>query len=313
MNSITDLLLFNLLLEQVSLKFRETYSPQQSIMKDWKGQDIINFQDDLRSKTGSSVSEKWFYTYIKNEPEKLPRIDILNMLSVYVGCDHWSAFAKANEDYLMPDYSTALKKDTSSSIENVLKILLKVIITIAGMAITYIVLSNKEYDYNFCLKDFYRKEAIKNVPFTIYRINTNQKERIEVNEDGCFSGRSDSKNNTFIIESPYYKNDTLSLNLERLVSRDIYLKPDDYALMLDYYSNGDIKSLKNRRRQLDQLLHKDVIIMELLPYEIGVTIYDKQQFIDKLTTPTQSLKKLLIVDTEYAGEQIKKIKYRIKS
>ena len=36
-------------------------------IKEWKGQEIIHFQDHLKSKTGNTVSEKWFYTYVKND------------------------------------------------------------------------------------------------------------------------------------------------------------------------------------------------------------------------------------------------------
>lgn len=311
MNSTTDLFLFHKLLQQVSLKYNEKFTAQVSAIKEWKGQEIVNFQDDLRSITGSSVSEKWFYTYVKNEPEKLPRIDILNMLAVYVGEDNWAAFAEANEDYLMPDYSTRLNKKSKPKWIYSIAILVLGIVTMAMAG--FFNQSTTIYDYKFCLNDLYRKTAITNVPLTVYVIDEDLQEELKVDENGCFIGSSTATKYTFIIESPYYKNDTITLNLERLVSNNIYLKPDDYALMLDYYSNGDIKNLKSRRKQLDQLLHKDVIIMELLPYEIGVTIYDKQQFIDKLTTPTQSLKKLEIVDTEYSGEQIKKLKFRIKS
>jgi len=310
MNSTTELFLFNSLLQQVSLKFRETNTVQSVIIKEWKGQDIINFQDDLRSKTGSSISEKWFYTYVKNEPEKLPRIDILNMLSQYVGSDSWNAFAKANQKEQKS--SKGISKKNLSEKEFFMK-LLKSLLIITTIGFSFYIYNSKDYEYNYCLKDFYRKTAITDIPINVYVLNDKQHRLLNIDKNGCFKGSSSSKENTFIIESPYYKNDTITLHLDKILYHDIYLKPDDYALMLDYYSNGNITDFKNRRKQLDQLLHKDIIIMELLPYEIGVTIYDKQQFIDKLTTPTQNLKKLEIVTTEYNGEQIKKLKFRIKS
>ena len=48
------------------------------------------------------MSEKWFYSYFKNNTEKLPRIDILNLLSVYVGYDNWEAFKNTHSNTKTP-------------------------------------------------------------------------------------------------------------------------------------------------------------------------------------------------------------------
>ena len=65
--------------------------------KDWSGYDIQNFQDDLEGKCKSTVSEKWFYNHFKNENEKLPRVDVLNLLSFYCGFKNWDDFKFQNE------------------------------------------------------------------------------------------------------------------------------------------------------------------------------------------------------------------------
>lgn len=71
------------------------YTPSHDDISKWKGIDIIYFQEDLRKKAKGNISEKSFYTYFKNSPvTKLPRIDMLNLLSIYAGYDSWYEFKK---------------------------------------------------------------------------------------------------------------------------------------------------------------------------------------------------------------------------
>lgn len=83
--------IFSQLKLAIASKFLEHNSASKTI-EDWKGDDIVAFQEDLFSKVKARVSEKWFYTYIKNEAKKLPRIDMLNLLSNYVGYQNWNDF-----------------------------------------------------------------------------------------------------------------------------------------------------------------------------------------------------------------------------
>ena len=66
------------------------------LISNWKGQNILDFQDDLRLKQNEYISEKWFYTHMKMGNSKLPRIDILNFLSKYVGYKNWDEFKLEN-------------------------------------------------------------------------------------------------------------------------------------------------------------------------------------------------------------------------
>ena len=82
---------FNELKETVFAIFSKTHSAPSSFEK-FRKEDIIAFQEDLFDKVKTKVSEKWFYTYFKNSPEKLPRIDMLNLLSQYAGYQNWNEF-----------------------------------------------------------------------------------------------------------------------------------------------------------------------------------------------------------------------------
>lgn len=90
-----DLLHFEQLKKDVQAQYLKEYTPSYDDISKWKGIDIIYFQEDLRKKAKGNISEKSFYTYFKNSPvTKLPRIDMLNLLSIYTGYDSWYEFKK---------------------------------------------------------------------------------------------------------------------------------------------------------------------------------------------------------------------------
>ena len=90
-----DLLHFEQLKAEVQAQYLKEYTPSYDEISKWKGIDIIYFQEDLRKKAKGNISEKSFYTYFKNSPvTKLPRIDMLTLLSVYAGYSSWFDFKK---------------------------------------------------------------------------------------------------------------------------------------------------------------------------------------------------------------------------
>ncbi len=97
MNKVTDLELlhFEQLKKDVQAQYLKDHSPSYDEISKWKGIDIIYFQEDLRKKAKGNISEKSFYTYFKSSPvTKLPRIDMLNLLSIYAGYSSWYEFKK---------------------------------------------------------------------------------------------------------------------------------------------------------------------------------------------------------------------------
>ncbi|KFF13898.1 hypothetical protein IW15_00125 [Chryseobacterium soli] len=90
-----DLLHFEQLKKDVQAQYLKEYTPSHDDISKWKGIDIIYFQEDLRKKAKGNISEKSFYTYFKTSPvTKIPRIDMLNLLSIYAGYDSWYEFKK---------------------------------------------------------------------------------------------------------------------------------------------------------------------------------------------------------------------------
>lgn len=122
-----DLLHFEQLKKDVQTEYLKESTPSHDDISKWKGIDIIYFQEDLRKKAKGNISEKSFYTYFKTSPvTKLPRIDMLNLLSIYAGYDSWYEFKKQhlfagellseNED-LEEDDIQELEKTVSSAPE----------------------------------------------------------------------------------------------------------------------------------------------------------------------------------------------------
>lgn len=104
MSKISEIELFNLLKKEITNRFFESNSASSKDISDWKGQDIVTFQEDVFSKTKSTVSEKWFYTYFKSDFKKLPRIDMLNLLTQYIGYSGWAHFVQEAEKELEVQY-----------------------------------------------------------------------------------------------------------------------------------------------------------------------------------------------------------------
>lgn len=92
-----ELLHFEQLKDKVQAQYLKNHTPSHDEISKWKGIDIIYFQEDLRKIAKGNISEKTFYTYFKTSPvTKIPRIDMLNILSIYAGYVSWYDFKKQN-------------------------------------------------------------------------------------------------------------------------------------------------------------------------------------------------------------------------
>lgn len=111
---------FDQLKTEVQAQYLKNHNPSVEEISKWKGIDIIYFQEDLRKVAKGNISEKTFYTYFKNASNtKVPRIDMLNLLSIYAGYVSWYDFKKkhlfANE--ILADEETETKETIKISEE----------------------------------------------------------------------------------------------------------------------------------------------------------------------------------------------------
>jgi hypothetical protein len=90
---MTDLEFFYQLKKSVLEQYQNSYPYFNGSWKSFSAQDILNLIDDIQLITKQSISEKWIYTHLKPETnQKLPRKDMLDILSVYVGKSGWDEF-----------------------------------------------------------------------------------------------------------------------------------------------------------------------------------------------------------------------------
>lgn len=286
---------FTHLKKAISRSFLKEKSASENI-EDWKGEEIAAFKVDLLEKQKSSISEKWFYTYIKNEPTKLPRIDILNLLSSYSGYENWLAFKEA-----FP--YTQVKKDKK-------RFKLYALLLIPLFAVLYY-FSNSKNEFEFCFIDEDKNESVTGS--LDIKIIQNNESPIYLKTDslGCFSYTTTEKNIRFVVQSPYYKTDTVYRSISSQVNNTIKLNTDDYTLMLHYYANGNVKDIKSRKKQLQNLIAKNAQIYQVFSKNNGIEIYTKDEFINKLIVPTHSLKNMSILSKTYKEKKIVKLKFII--
>lgn len=297
MNS-KDKKIFEQLKNTISSTFLANHNAPINI-KDWKGEDIIAFQEDLLHKVKGTVSEKWFYTYIKKDGDKLPRIDMLNLLSKYCDYENWENFKQTYDEV------TSKKTEKSSFIR---------LIFLASILIVVFIFYklNVTNKFQFCFVDDTKNEVVKsNLDI---KILSNNESPIYLKTDslGCFSYTTHKKMLQFVVQSPYYKTDTITRFIDSYKNSVIKLVTDDYALVLQYYSNGNKKDWKKRKLQLKNLIDDNAQIYQVFSNNNAIELYDKNEFINKLMIPTSSLKNIRIVDKSYRNEKIVKLKFIVK-
>lgn len=293
-----DKILFNLLKKSIGSTFSKEH-PGAGAIENWKGDEIVAFQEDLFSKMKARVSEKWFYTYFKNDTDKLPRIDMLNLLSAYVGYSNWNEFKIKNSD------TSKLKSTTKSNKKYYLLLFIPLIAVIAFFW-------EAENTFRFCLVDEDKNEPITLTADVIILQNGQSPLYLKSDSLGCFNFRTKDKSIRFVVQSPYYKTDTINRHIDTGNNPVVKLRTDDYALMLQYYSNGNTADWKKRKQQLQDLIDDDARIYQLFSQNMGVELYSKEEFINKLTIPTSSLKNISILNKEYKNGKIVKLKFMIK-
>ena len=289
--------LFNLLKSAVAKTFLQNNSALEAI-SEWKGEEILQFQEDLFDKVKAKVSEKWFYTYFKNEPEKLPRIDMLNLLSNYVGFDNWNAFKAKHQ-------KRKLTRKGSLS---------KVFLAVLFVAICFFLMQlTSKNEFHFCFVDQDKGDPITNIYLDIKILQENQSPLFfKTDSLGCFTYLTKQDKVHFIVQSPFHKSDTILRYIDSNKNQTIKLTTDDYALMLDYYTNGNLKDWKKRKVQLEKMIADNAVIYQLFKNNLGVEIYSKDEFIRKLTIPTQDLKRIKVLDKTFKNEKIVKLKFIIE-
>ncbi|MDX9905407.1 MAG: hypothetical protein RBS55_02340 [Bacteroidales bacterium] len=297
---------FKSLKTRIVATMQQSYPGLSSDISEWKGQDIVNFQEELLQKVNAHISEKWFYMHMKSGKSTLPRIDVLNLLSKYVGYADWNDFVYRNGGQ---------KPKPAVSSGNRYFILVPVMVIVI-LGIFYLVnklVSNR--NYTFCFYDTTTREQITNADIEVKIILEDESPITYLcSPDGCFTLKTDRSFIKMVVNSPYYRDDTIKRTLKKFNPQEtIGLQANDYALMLRYFSEMNTEDWQKRRQKLDEMFDESAMICQVVNDKsgTGMELYSKWEFIDKLTMPAHSLKNIEILDTKYIGDRIVVLRFRI--
>ncbi|WP_020527616.1 hypothetical protein [Flexithrix dorotheae] len=298
MNS-EDLIFFSRLKDEISQKLRETFPHYPEDLSTWKGQEISNFQEDLMEKAGGRISEKWFYTHLKGNNNQLPRIDILNLLCQYCGYEDWRDFKVRNQKI-------------SKRNRHVFPWKFGVVIGLIFVVSIAIYLFPSKKKYQFCFVDEFTQEAVN--PSSVEVLLIQNKESplwLHADENSCVAIETREEKIQFIVRASYYLSDTITrVFKEDFPYEKIKLKTNEYAQMIHYFSHSRIEDWKKRRKQLDEIFADNARIYQVISTSgVGIELYNKEEFIDKLTMPLKSLKEIEVLETIYTGNRISVLKF----
>lgn len=294
--NLPDLKIFELLKQKVSQTFLKENTVLSTDITQWKGDDIIKFQEDLLHKVKGRVSEKWFYNYFRNDLQKLPRIDMLNLLSEYVGEKSWA------------DFKAKHAKEKKQL--NFKKLSLMGIIPLLIFGFLYF--KNNVKTVQFCFIDE-NSEIITDILTVTIKLENETDKILKTTIDNCIEFNTKNDIVEITIESPYHKIKTFKRQInESKYKENIVLETDIYALMLRHYSNSKTNDWKLRKEKLNNIIIDDALIYQrFYGDQKGVEIYSKEDFIFQLTVPTSLLKHLEILETEFENGKIKKLGFII--
>ena len=260
--------------------------------KEWSGSDIQTFQIDLEEKCKSTVSEKWVYSHFKKQSEKLPRVDVLNLLSQYCGFKNWDDFIHQNK---IEEPKNQKKKGNWS-------IVLFIVVFLAAAGL-YILKPIKSH-LTVLFTDAYTQKPVSLKSLT-YSFGKNETQY--ANRSLIFKVKN---SDTLKIDGPYYKSIESWVDISEMPDTlVIKVFPDDYAMMLNYFSRTEHTDWDKRKRQLETAIHNDAIIFQSHPQHEGIEMLNKDEFIDRLILPINSLKNLEIQDIVYKDEQIYNLRF----
>ena len=297
---------FTLLKEEVAQCFLAKKIVSALDYKLWKGNEIHLFQEDILQSVKATISEKWFYTYFKKETKKLPRIDMLNLLSSYIGYTNWIHFC--NEKQVDKTTRVISKSKLRKPVKWKLGGLVLILLSFAFFS--YLKLSAKN-TFTFCFKDGNFSTPVKNLSIQVL-LEKESPIQTKTDVNGCFVWETTEKQVRIVIASPYYKRDTIVRSIYKNHEEEVTLKNDDYSLILSYYSNANIKDWKKRRAELTALIADDALIYRIFKNSQAIEIYSKKEFINQLTLPTKVLKNIEILETQIKDNQLNVLKFWIK-
>lgn len=291
-----DFLIFSLLKEDLVRKLQETYPEIGNDISAWKGKEILFFQKDLEAHVKGRISEKSFYTHFKSDTDKLPRIDVLDLLCRYAGHESWMDFIRIHQ-----------RKSRSNKVIWIVTSAIVVIICAIVLSILF-----KPKTYSISVIDAYSKKHIHSDQLKVTQLFVDQSPKeIDGIDDSIFNFYTNNSEIKFIIKAPYFHDDTIVRKVNLFSAHEnIKIFPNDYALIIHAVSKSENDDWVRRRAQLSNIISDNARIFQInSTEEVAVEMYNKHEFINKLTLPVSSLKNIDIIDIKYENDLISELRF----
>jgi hypothetical protein len=316
---------FEQLKREIAVLFRQNFPGAPVRMEEWSGKVLERFQDELLEKVKSTVSTKWYYTHIKGgNVQKLPRVDVLNLLSAYAGYESWEIFVTRKRDegigpgpeerneekQGVTESGTAPSKKTARRMPAFLLSSAGVIVILVLLMMFTHIADKKTHRFCFADADLEQPITREKIGITVLR-DGESPWSTATDSSGCFSFTHAPGKVTFIVKAEYYHTDTVTRMLgDEPVQELIRLQPDDYARMISIFSGSKIEDYEKRKAQLEKMFADEAEIIQVDPGdERGMEMYNKQEFINKLTMPISSLKNIEVIETFYDRGRIVRLRF----
>jgi len=289
-------------------KYRVSFPYYTGDIQGFGNKEIAQLIDLIEQNCHERVSEKWVYTHLKPlENNKLPRRDMLDIFSKWVGYAGWEEFLfknRKNESHVIENETQPITKPATNKAFIAVGIMM--FSAFISMSVALFV-SLKKDKATLCLKDRYTQKYVDNEKVTLFLVKDGKAEKLR-GKEGCYDLKFKGDTAIVAVQSAYYKPDTLTVTSES-ERYEFDLQPDDYAMMLRAYMNGNVADWQKRRKQLAGIISEDAVIQEIMFDDIGVEFLNKAEFIAKVTTPIKAIKTLEVVEVKYAGDKIISLKY----
>lgn len=297
---------FELLKQKIVAVMQQSYPGINPSITEWKGQEITDFQEDLQIKVSATLSEKWFYTHMKSSQDALPRIDVLNFLSRYAGCSNWDDFVFKNKQ----EDTVILVNKTANRYFFLIPLLALGIVGVFFGIFTFF--NTQQYRFSFIDADTH-EPVINNKTEITLLLEGESPAHFLVGNDGCFKLKTDKSLIRMVVNSPCYQSDTITRIVRKMIRNEvIVLKPDDYALMIHYFLTMKVDDWEKRRKKLNEMIDDGAMIYQVINSKeaTGMALYNKNEFIDKLTMPAGSLKNIEVLASQFSNGKLMVLRFR---
>lgn len=279
---------FHKLKIRILTEYQKSYPHFQGDWKNFSSKDIRQLIDLVEIRLKERISEKWIYTHLKPETnEKLPRKDMLDIFAGFVGDSDWDEFVFKNQQ---EENQVPAEIPVAKAKKRISWYWLLVIVPVIVFGIFHFV--KKKNPQTIEIKNQYTNSPVDSDEIEVYKVIENQKTPIEVVDSKV---EIDNETQKILIESPYFE--TREIKTSKKIEK-IYVKPEDYALVLKNFIQSDLKEWEDRKTKLDKILSEDLEVILILKDNLGAEYLNKSEFSGKLIVPTSETKKMKILSLE---------------